>query len=206
MDDADHFRFIHDLYEFNDEELASNLYYKKSNLKSYAVRPRKRDMLVEVLSFSLMPNHFHLLLRQLKEKGISRFMHRLNGGYTWYFNNRYQRVGPLFQGRFGAAFVGEESYLMHLPIYIHLNPLDLTNKKWRSHGVIYVDEALRGLESYRWSSHLDYLGKKNFPSVTSRDFMLQVFGGRDAYIEAIRNWISDPKFQLLEDAHLSLCR
>src|SRR3989344_6026710 len=98
LDKDDHFRFIHDLFEFNDEAYALNIYYKLPSLTSYEVQPRKmskRKLLVEIIAFCLMPNHFHLLLRQNADSGIVRFMQKLGTGYTMYFNQKYQRVGGL---------------------------------------------------------------------------------------------------------------
>ena len=93
--DKDYLRFIHDLYEFNDEAPAENIYYKSVGLESYDAKPRKvireRKLLVEILTFCLMPNHYHLLLRQIKDKGITNFMHKLGTGYTMSFNKKYKR-------------------------------------------------------------------------------------------------------------------
>ncbi len=201
LDNRDYFRFVNNLYEFNDEEPADNFYYKKAALNSYALRPRERKPLVEILIFCLMQNHFHLLLRQLKEGGISKFMQKL-GGYTWYFNKKYDRVGPLFQGRFGALHVKDEPHLIHLPVYIHLNPLDLVMPEWRSHGVKDMEKALEYIRSYRWSSHLDYLGDNNFPLVTSRGLINEIFESTDRYLDAISSWIAEPKPGLIEE-HLT---
>lgn len=81
---------------------------------------------VSLLSYCLMPNHFHLLLYQQPADGMQRFIQALCTSYTMYFNKKYKRVGPLFQGPYKAVFVDSDSYLLHLTRYIHLNPLDLT--------------------------------------------------------------------------------
>ena len=148
LDDQDHFRFIHDLFEFNDEAPALNTYYRLPYLQSYEVQlqktrlqkigatnkaagRRQRKLLVEILAFCLMPNHYHLLIRQRIDKGAVNFMQKLGTGYTNYFNKRYERVGSLFQGRFKAVLINKESHFIHLPYYIHLNPLDLEMPQWR---------------------------------------------------------------------------
>ena len=74
--------------------------------------------LVEILSFCLMPNHFHLLLRQIEEKGITNFISKLSNSYTRYFNVRHKRVGPLFQGTFKAVRVEDNKQLLHLSCYM----------------------------------------------------------------------------------------
>lgn len=81
---------------------------------------------VSLLSYCLMPNHFHLLLYQHPSDGMKRFVHALCTSYTMYFNRKNKRVGPLFQGPYKAVFVDRDMYLLHLTRYIHLNPLSLT--------------------------------------------------------------------------------
>jgi len=184
LDDEDYFRFIHNLFEFNDIKPAQNIYYKRSDLQSYEVSLHKiepRKLLVEILAFCLMPNHFHLLLRQKKESGITEFMRKIGTGYTNYFNQKYARSGVLFQGKFKAVLIEKETHLVYIPHYIHTNPLDLINSEWRQDGFSDLNEAWKFLEEYRWSSLPDYLNKKNFPSITQRDFLLDFFGGTKQY-------------------------
>lgn len=128
-EDKDYFRFVHDLFEFNDENPASNMTYY-FNPKSMEVQPpylkkekNPRKLLVEILVFCLMPNHFHLLLRQKQKNGIVKFMQKLGTGYTMYFNKKNERVGGLFQERFKAVVVKDEEHFIHLPFYIHTNPI-----------------------------------------------------------------------------------
>ncbi len=182
MSDKDNFRFIHDLFEFNDENPAFNVLYRFS--KVMEVEPqyiKKRDILVEILAFCLMPNHYHLLVRQKTDGGVINFMQKFGTGYTMFFNQKYDRVGPLFQGRFKAVLVSEQKHILYLPHYIHLNPLDLAAPKWREGGIKNFTKTLNFLETYRWSSFQDYIGQKNFPSLTSRNFLLNLFGGNKAY-------------------------
>ncbi len=189
LDDQDYFRFIHNLFEFNDENPVTNsghffgphIMDVESRVKHFRRKektPRKR--LVEILLFTLMPNHFHLLIRQKAEKGIAKFMQKLGTGYTMYFNKRYERDGVLFQGKFKAVFVDRQAHFLYLPSYIHCNPLELRHK-YRGSASINWREGMEFLENYRWSSFLDYIGKKNFPSVTQREFILAVFGGEREY-------------------------
>ncbi len=187
MDERDYVRFIHGLYEFNNEKQVVNLnYYFNSKTRSVEKRSLKRDrdlrkLLVQILVFTLMPNHYHLLLRQTSDNGIVRFMQKLGTGYTNYFNKKYERVGGLFQGRFKAVEIGRKSHLIHLPHYIHTNPLDLN---YRYRGVLqYAPASIDFLEGYRWSSFPDYMGKRNFPRVTKKDFILDIFGGPEKYKE-----------------------
>lgn len=83
---------------------------------------------VKLVAYCLMPNHFHMLLYQSSEQGISRLMRRLVTGYVMYFNDRYSRVGSLFQGVYKASYINADAYLDHISRYIHLNPEDY--EKW----------------------------------------------------------------------------
>ena len=87
---------------------------------------------VTLLAFSLMPNHFHLLLRQTVPGAMSEFMRRLCTGYVMYFNKKYHRVGPLFQGKYKALRVLDNAHLMEVSRYIHLNP-ERAGLGWRQH-------------------------------------------------------------------------
>ena len=203
LDKDDYFRFVHNLFEFNDERSANNLYYYRLPfLKSYEVEPHKmskRKLLVEIIAFCLMPNHFHLLLRQNVDDGIVRFMQKLGTGYTMYFNQKYERVGGLFQGRFKAVLIEKESHFLYLPHYVHLNPLDLSMPSWRDKRIENTQKVLNFLESYRWSSYLDHIGKKNFPSITSANLFKKFYGTPKAYRESLREWIDDMDFADLSD-------
>jgi putative transposase len=142
-----------------------------------------------------MPNHFHLLLRQKKESGITEFMRKIGTGYTNYFNQKYARSGVLFQGKFKAVLIEKEAHLAYIPHYIHTNPLDLVNSEWRQNGFSDLNEAVNFLEEYRWSSLSDYLNKKNFPSITQRNFLLNFFVGTKQYGKDLRNIIKSADFK-----------
>jgi putative transposase len=195
LDEEDYLRFIHDLYEFNDEEPAEKVYYYFNKYKYEDVgrhhieRKRRRKRIVDLLVFCLMPNHYHLLLVPKKPEYLTLFMKKLNGGYAKYFNEKYQRAGTLFERRFKRILIKREEHFIHIPYYIHCNPLDLEYPEWRNRELKNPREAIKFLEKYRWSSHLDYLGIKNFPSVTQREFLLNVFEGEKGYKEAIENWL-----------------
>lgn len=102
-----------------------------------------KDCLVEFLCYCLMPNHFHLIIKQLADNGISIFMRRFTDSYTRYFNTRNNRVGPLFQGSFKAVRIVDDEQLLHLSRYIHLNP--------------YVANLTNDINSYQWSSYHEYI-------------------------------------------------
>jgi len=122
------------------------------------------DRLVEMLAYSLMPNHFHILLRQKEQNGISTFMKKLATGYSMYFNTKYEHSGTLFQGRFKSSHIDSEEYFRYIFAYVHLNPLDIFQPNWKVEGVKSKEEARKFLESYRYSSFPDYLTGIRFES------------------------------------------
>lgn len=203
LEDEDYLRFIHDLFEFNDENPAKNFHYyfkfkfKEVPLPKIEREPRK--LLVEILAFCLMPNHFHLMVRQKVENGITQFMRKLGTGYTNYFNQKYERVGPLFQGTFKIVHIKQDAHFLHLPYYIHLNPLDLKFPEWRNKEIKNYKEAMKFLENYRWSSFLDYIGKKNFPSVTQREFLSEFFEGPEEYKKDTLKWLKEMDLEEIKD-------
>jgi len=195
LEDGDYFRFIHNLFEFNDANSISNSGHFFNQTQSIDLRNRydkkPRELIIEILAFCLMPNHFHLLVKQKKEGGITKFMRRLSIGYANYFNQKYKRSGTLFEGRYKSILINQDRHFNYLPYYIHLNPLDLVMPEWRSGKIQNYQKAIQFLKNYRWSSHLDYLGNKNFPSVTQRELLLEMSGGSNNYSKGIENWLSE---------------
>lgn len=137
---------------------------------------RKMEPPVEIISFCLMPNHYHLTLKQLVEKGTSSFMHRIGTAYTKYFNILQDRSGRLFENTFKAVLVESEEQLVHLSRYHHINPhsLDLTPKE---------------LVNYPWSSLPAYLGKTK-PSFINPKMVLAAFKDSKSYLDFVLAEIS----------------
>lgn len=120
------------------------------------------NKIVELVSFALMPNHFHLLLYETEEKGISRYMQRILNSYSKYFNTKYERSGHLFQGPFGAVHVRTDEQLLYLTAYIHANPVGIKEYKNRPH-------------EYEWSSYMDYIHNNRWPELLKPGIVLEQF-------------------------------
>jgi putative transposase len=88
---------------------------------------------VELLTYCLMPNHFHLLVFQNENDAMTNFMRSLSVSYSMYFNKKHKRQGPLFQQRYRAVRIDDDSQLLHISRYIHLNPDDYKHYKWSSY-------------------------------------------------------------------------
>lgn len=197
IDDRDRFRFVHDLFEFNDQNNVLNILprYKTMDIGRPYIEKRPRKLLVDLYAFCLMDNHYHLLLSPRVEGGVSKFMKKLNMGYAKYFNEKYKRSGALFQGKYKSVVIEKDAHFIHLPYYIHFNPLDFEFSEWRERKCKNVRGAMKFLYSYRWSSYLDYIGKENFPSVTQRGFLSKFLGGEKKYLKDTEKWLQELDFK-----------
>lgn len=143
-------RFFQSLVEFNVIDPIGSL-YENSFLQLGGETAKFTEKLVNIIAYCLNPNHFHLILEQLVDGGISEFMKRL-GGYTGYFNNKYERSGALFQGVFKDVHIDSNEYLLHVSAYVNLNnrvhqlggetaKLVESMSSWRE----YVDAGVKGI-------------------------------------------------------------
>jgi putative transposase len=108
-----------------------------------------KNRTVGLVSFCLMPNHFHLIVKEIENGGIAKYMQRVLTAYTKYFNTKYEHSGHLFQGSYKSVWISDDKQLMHLSAYIHKNPRELKN--WRGK-----------VDHYPWSSYRDYLNENRF--------------------------------------------
>jgi putative transposase len=125
--------------------------------------------LVEIIALCLLPNHFHLLLKQVKDNGISLFMANLTNSYTRYFNTKNERIGHLFQGKFKAVMIETDEQLLHVSRYIHLNPYSS-----------YLVRNLNKLDIYSYSSLPEYLGISS-ANFFQKEIILDQFKNISAY-------------------------
>ena len=185
----DYKRFLALMYLANQDE-PTELKLQGSTLEEITAT-RKGKQLVHIIAYCLMPNHFHLLIRELEEGGISKFMQKLTTGYTMYFNKRNERSGSLFQGRFKAVHVSDDRYLRYLISYIHLNPIKLIEPKWKEIGITDMTRAEKYLEAYTTSSYLDYLGKNRHEGIIlSREAFQEYFSSDTGFKTFITEWLT----------------
>ncbi|PJA00850.1 MAG: hypothetical protein COX78_00080, partial [Candidatus Levybacteria bacterium CG_4_10_14_0_2_um_filter_35_8] len=154
--------------------LQLSLEAKDSTLK----RLSESERLVDVLVFCLMPNHFHFLFRQKTDNGISTFIANFTNSFTKYFNAKYKRIGPLFEGVFKAVFIESDDQLIHLSRYIHLNPV--------ASSIINSNQLL----DYKWSSYSAYLSlSKESKIVLDKETVLSFFKTSKRYEEFVLDQI-----------------
>ena len=156
------------------------------------------DCLVHVHGWCLMKNHYHLLLSPVVEYGVSRFLQKLNIGYTKYFNVRHERTGVLFQGKTKKVPILDDRHLFYILHYIHANPLDTQpdTHQWRNHAMLNKERAATVLDNYPWSSYRAYTQNIN-DGITDTTFFNELFNENgDSYK---KNFSSFLKERVLEN-------
>lgn len=140
---------------------------EKTNLFSDLREKGKKQ--VDIISYCLMPNHIHFLLKQLLDGGITRFMSNFTNSYTRYFNTKHERrAGPLFQGTFKAVHIEDDEQLLQVHRYIHINP-----------SVSFIVTE-KDLINYHWSSLPEYSGKVNY-DICSKELIMSNFSSLKNY-------------------------
>lgn len=178
MSDKDYERFLLSLELFNSQEPILSIRERLSiieqeNDKENFLINTGVEPLVKIVSYCLLPNHFHLLLKQLVDEGISEFMRRI-GGYTSYFNLKYSRSGALFQGRYKRKEIIDSYSIMKLICYINGNS--------EIHRICPVDK-------WNWNSHFYFIGEKQSKIISSDDIK-KYFDSVDDYKDTLKQVIS----------------
>ncbi len=182
LENSNYLRFIILLHICNNNELTDikNFFRKISQGRSLTLptviellnkqSENNRQTLVDIGAYCLMPNHFHLLLKEKMDGGISLFMKKMGTAYAMYFNKKYERNGNLFQGRFKAELAQTDEYLKYLFAYIHLNPIKLLEPKWKEKEIKNIKKGIEFLNNYPWSSYLSYIKNQTNPILNSDAF------------------------------------
>lgn len=187
-------RFVESIKEFNQLEGIGSLANRR---KSSQIEPKalSREQLVGIVVYCLNPNHFHFILKQNVDGGIAKFMQKLQGGYTYYFNVKNSRSGSLFQGTFKAQHIGSENYFNKTLGYV--------NKNYQVHDIPQDKKELVFASDYEYE-HNDF----KIVSKTEGKRILEIFGGvngfkrhSDEIVDIIRK--ERGKISLLEDEDLS---
>ena len=116
----------------------------------------RKEIVVDIGAYCLMPNHFHILVREKIEGGISTYMRKLMTAYSMYFNKKYKRTGKLYENVFKSTHCKEDRYLKYLYSYIHLNPAKLIDKNWRENKTKNSVKLLYYVFSFPYSSLHEY--------------------------------------------------
>ncbi len=163
------------------ERLIQTIYYYQfsgpkprfSTHKRFRVKDfNKNSKIVDIICYCLMPNHFHILVRQNKNKGVQEFIGKLSNSYTKYYNTKHGRSGPLLQGEFKAVTIESDEQLLHVSRYIHLNP--------------YVSDLVTNLKDFPYSSYHEFTDLTN-DGICEKHIILDFFKKADGY----KNFIKD---------------
>jgi len=184
LGESDYIRFLEGMWEFNTIESIDSLYRLRQLREKESVATRllyssrvatDSARLVDFIAYCLNPNHFHFILKQKKEDGVSKFMHKVGSGYTHYFNHKNNRSGSLFQGKFKAVEVKSDHQLRYVSAYINGNP-----------EIHKIEKA----KNWKWSSYLDYLGKRN-GVLCDKKYVLEYFKNLKEYDDYTNNVIKE---------------
>lgn len=203
LSDADRWRFLQGLFLFNNEKTIANLLFQleqeKKALNFNIIREflekenNERKPLVRIVLDCLRPNHFHLLLEEISNGGISKFMHKIGAGYTGYFNKKYQRSGHLFQGPFRAVMVENDNQFRYIAAYINvINPAQEIEPKIKEIGVGNIKRVLEFTEDFPWSTHREYLGLRE-SIIIDKNAMEKMFSSPQDYEKFIRDVLEGKK-------------
>ena len=146
------------------------------------------ETLVDIGVYCLMPNHFHILVHEKKEGGISKYMLKLMTSYSMYFNKKYKRTGKLYEGVFKSVHANTDRYLKYLYSYIHLNPAKLIDKKWKEGKSKNTTKLLKHVFTYQYSSLREYTESK-FKIVNPNPFPVY-FKKINEHKEELLEWLS----------------
>lgn len=156
--------------------LKENVFPESIDKSKLSKIDRKRKMLppnsYDIVCYCLMPNHFHLLIKQLTDISISKLISKLCSSYSLYFNKKYDRVGALFQDQFKSVLIRTNEQLLWTSLYIHKNPLKA--------GLV------ENIEDYTWNSYLDYAGLKN-DEMCKKEIILDQYHSSKEYLNQLRS-------------------
>lgn len=151
---------------------------------AYLEKVASLDPLVRIICFCLMRNHFHLLLEERSENGISRYMQRLGNSYTKYFNAKYKRSGHLFESSYRYVHIDNNEYLKYLSRYIHRNPIEPAHKRTSGNKKGHI-------KNYPWSSYQDYILKNRWSKLLSPSIITDQFSSAHEYEEFVEESFDD---------------
>lgn len=195
LDESDYQHFVNCLF-------VCNTYKKFKFGRDIKLKPfdfDRGETIVSIGAWVLMPNHFHLYIstshksdfwKQIEKSRISEFMRKLLTTYTLYFNKKYNRTGGLFEGKFKSVHMCMDTQAKYLFSYIHLNPVKLINSKWKEERIKDIPKTIAFLDSYKWSSYLDYAGIQRIENlILDRENFLNYFYEVKDFKKEIFAWI-----------------
>lgn len=205
LDDQDRDRFVKLLYLCNSHKninFRDDIVDKKIDAFDFDCGSK----LISIGAWTLMSNHFHLLLtipvspmsnigEESRLNHISFFIQKILTSYSKYFNKKYGRTGGLFETNFKSEYVDTDEYLKYMFSYIHLNPLKFIDVNWKENGIKNIVKAEAFLRNYKWSSYQDYCGiKRQAGKILSKADFPDYFE-TNGMSEEMFDWLTFPDVQ-----------
>lgn len=185
-DKKDYQRFLELLYICNQK---SRIKVRSRDLNKSTFDSDRNTTIVSIGAYCLMPNHFHILLIENDEGGVSKFLQKLTTGYVMYYNQKYKRSGSLFEGKFKSEHVGNDRYLKYLFSYIHLNPAKLTDDGWKNKGIKNIKKSLEYIKKYEYSSYIAPQKIKSYIKILSPEAFPNYFLNREQQDKELVSWL-----------------
>ena len=186
IDEQDYKVFQFYLYIMNMEKRITS---REAGDASYSYDRNK--VLVDIGAYCLMPNHFHILLTQKENGGISKFMLKLSTAYTMYFNQKYNRTGSLYEGTFKSKHIADDTYLKYLYSYIHLNPLKIISPNWKNDLKVGKHIDAKKITEYPYSSVGYYLNNDLTENKIVETYSFpDYFPNKNRFLKEILSWIN----------------
>jgi putative transposase len=201
---SDLWRLLFNLFYLNSQNVPANwnrVLDKENQLGSF-IWPKewgKREPIVSLLAYVIMPNHFHLILKERQNGGVSKFMHKITMSYSKYVNAKYKESGTLFQGRFKSLSVDEDNYMRYLAVYIMVkNPFELFPQGGLEGAIKNFDKAWDWAIDYPFCSLADYVGKRERSVILDKDILGEVFDDPESFKSFSKDCILGRKLDSLD--------
>jgi|SRR3989344_8940294 len=205
-DDVDRWRFLQTLFYFNDKfspenpfRTLSELLKSDFNKEGVLVWPSEwpeRDRLVDIIAFTIKDNHYHLVLQEIKEGGVAKFMHKFGTGITNRFNTRHKETGRLFQGAYKARRVGSDNYLKYLNVYLHIKNVFELYPGGIQKALDEFEDAYRFAVRYPYTSLGGYINNNsNTREIISSDLLNDEFADEQEFKKFARACIERISFE-----------
>lgn len=195
--DSDYFRFVLNLYRLNNKGESLRINPHRKSIDSFP----EQDKIVEVLKWTLLPNHYHLLLYEKVDGGVLEFVKRLGNSFTKYINIKREASGYLFQNSARIVQIKTDKHFLYIPFYIDLNLLDLIYSK-NEYRKIDVRKSLDFFKNYKWSSFRDYFGDKNSPfsKIVNKDLFYETFDTNSTfYKKELCEFLEEDEYKKLKE-------
>ncbi len=194
--ESDYFRFVLNLYRLNNKGESLRINPSRKSIDSYP----EQEKIIEILKWTLLPNHYHLLLYEKVDGGVLEFVKRLGNSYTKYINIKREKSGYLFQNHAQIIQIKNDRHFLYIPFYIDLNLLDLIYPK-NEKRKIDVKKSLDFFKNYKWSSFRDYFGNQNSPfsKIINKDLFYETFDvDSETYPKELCEFLEGDEYETLK--------